>query len=224
MNLQENIHRIKEMMGINEELIGYITVNFALYAHLFTKLYNAYKKGNLEKEYSILMSDDNVNRKMVKYFYNFIINNAKFFEDKEVFTESNIPNHIKEETNRSRPSVISKDVDDVVYNVIDDMIRLNYGEIRTEKHSNNDGELDTTLLYDYNGDLIGEINRAYYDRNPEYNTLWIEKGYADKFVDSLTIYVPFDRTIREDYVKNYFQFEYAHMGKKILFINSRDGY
>jgi hypothetical protein len=131
---------------------------------------------------------------------------------------------LKEETNRSRPSVISGDVDDVVYNVIDDMIRLNYGEIRTEIHSNNDGELDATLLYDYNGDLIGEISRAYYDRNPEYNTLWIEKGYADKFVDNLTIYVPFDRTIREDYVKNYFQFEYAHMGKKILFINSRDGY
>ncbi len=97
-------------------------------------------------------------------------------------------------------------------------------EIRTEIHSNNDGELDATLLYDYNSDLIGQISRAYYDRNPEYNTLWIEKGYADKFVDSLTIYVPFDRTIREDYVKNYFQFEYAHMGKKILFINSRDGY
>ena len=85
------------------------------------------------------------------------------------------------------------------------------------------GELDTTLLYDYNGDLIGEISRAYYDRNPEYYTLWIEKGDADKFVDSLTRYVPFDRTIREDYVKNYFQFEYAQ-GKKILFINSRDGY
>jgi len=67
------------------------------------------------------------------------------------------------------------------------------------------------------------ISRAYYNRNPEYNTLWIEKGDADKFVDSLTIYVPFDRTVREDYVKNYFQFEYAQ-GKKILFINSRDGY
>jgi len=87
---------------------------------------------------------------------------------------------LKEEANRSRPSVISKDVDDVVYNVIDDMIRLNYGEIRTEKHSNNDGELDTTLLYDYNGDLIGEISRAYYNRNPEYNTLWIEKGNYEK--------------------------------------------
>ena len=148
---------------------------------------------------------------------------------------------LKEETNRSRPSVISKDADDVVYGVIDDMIRLNYGEIRTEIHNpnlsylmflknhlnlmfrNNDGELDTTLLYDYNGDLIGEISRAYYDRNPEYNTLWIEKDDKDKFVDSLTRYVPFDRTIREDYVKNYFQFEYAQ-GKKILFINSRDGY
>ena len=148
---------------------------------------------------------------------------------------------LKEETNRSRPSVISKDVDDVVYNVIDDMIRLNYGEIRTEIHNpnlsylmflknhlnlmfrNNDGELDTTLLYDYNGDLIGEISRAYYDRNPEYYTLWIEKGDADKFVDSLTRYVPFAITIREDYVKNYFQFEYAQ-GKKILYINSRDGY
>jgi hypothetical protein len=131
---------------------------------------------------------------------------------------------LKEETNRPRPSVISKDVDDVVYGVIDDMIRLNYGEITIEIHSNNDGELDTTLLYDYNGDLIGEISRAYYNRNPEYNTLWIEKGNADKFVDNLTRYVPFDRTVREDYVKNYFQFEYAHMGKKILFINSRDGY
>jgi hypothetical protein len=90
MNLQENIHRIKEMMGLNEELIGYKTANFALYAHLFSKLYNAYEKGNLEKEYSILMSDDNVNKKMVKYFYNFIINNDKFFKEKDA------PNHINE--------------------------------------------------------------------------------------------------------------------------------
>ena len=88
---------------------------------------------------------------------------------------------------------------------------------------NNDGELDTTLLYDYNGDLIGEISRAYYDRNPEYNTLWIEKDDKDKFVDSLTRYVPFDRTIREDYVKNYFQFEHGQ-GKRILYILSRDRY
>ena len=106
MNLKENIHRIKKMMGLNESvvpfelfgiterLIGYKTANFALYAHLFSKLYDAYEKGNLEKEYSILMSDDNANKKMVKYFYNFIINNTKFFEDKEVFTESNIHNHI----------------------------------------------------------------------------------------------------------------------------------
>jgi len=35
MNLQENIHRIKKMMGLNEELIGYKTANFALYAHYF---------------------------------------------------------------------------------------------------------------------------------------------------------------------------------------------
>jgi hypothetical protein len=98
MNLQENIHRIKQMMGLNEELIGYKTANFALYAHLFSKLYDAYEKGNLEKEYSILMSDKNANKKMVKYFYNFIINNDKFFKDKEVFTESNIPNHIDEES------------------------------------------------------------------------------------------------------------------------------
>ena len=223
MNLQENIHRIKEMMGLNEELIGYKTANFALYAHLFTKLYNAYKTGNLEKEYPILMSDDNVNRKMVKYFYNFIINNDKFFKEKEVFTESNIPNHIKEETNRSRPSVISQDVDDVVYGVIEDMIRLNYGEIKTEKHGNNDEELYTTLLYDYNGDLIGEINRSFYSKTPDYNTLWLEKGDKDKFVDSLTRYVPFDRTIREDYVKNYFQFEHGQ-GKRILYILSKDRY
>jgi hypothetical protein len=233
MNLKENIHRIKKMMGLNESvvpfelfgiterLIGYKTANFALYAHLFSKLYDAYEKGNLEKEYSILMSDDNANKKMVKYFYNFIINNTKFFEDKEVFTESNIHNHINEEKNP--PRFISSKVDDVVYGVIDDMIRLNYGEIRIEIHSNNDGELDTTLLYDYNGDLIGEISRAYSNRNPEYNTLWIEKGDADKFVDSLTRYVPFDRAIREDYVKNYFQFEHGQ-GKRILYILSRDRY
>ena len=44
------------------------------------------------------MSDKNANKKMVKYFYKFIINNDEFFKDKEVFTESNIPNHIDEDT------------------------------------------------------------------------------------------------------------------------------
>jgi hypothetical protein len=102
MNLQEQISRITSMMGLNEsvvpfelfgiteELIGYESAYFALYAHLFTKLYNAYEKGNLEKEYFILMNDDNVNKKMVKYFYNFIINNDKFFKEKDT------PNHINE--------------------------------------------------------------------------------------------------------------------------------
>jgi len=69
MNLQENIQRIKSMMGLNEELIGYKVANFALYAHLFFKLYDAYEKGNLEKEYFILMSDKNANKKMVIGIY-----------------------------------------------------------------------------------------------------------------------------------------------------------
>jgi hypothetical protein len=129
MNLQENIHRIKKMMGLNEELIGYKTANFALYAHLFSKLYNAYKTGNLEKEYSILMSKDNVNRKMVKYFYNFIINNDKFFKEKEVFTESNIPNYIKEEP-------ISPEIfEDVINNFMIDenSLLMNYVEVHDVK-------------------------------------------------------------------------------------------
>jgi hypothetical protein len=102
MNLQENINRIKTMMGvmsedltfelfgINERLTGYEPEPFALYAHLFSKLYKAYKKGNLEKEYLTLMSDDKVNKKMVKYFYDFIIDNDDFFQEKEkgVFSES----------------------------------------------------------------------------------------------------------------------------------------
>jgi hypothetical protein len=141
MNLQENIHRIKEMMGldksvvpfelfgITERLVGYETANFALYAHLFSKLYDAYKKGNLEKEYSILMSDDNVNRKMVKYFYNFIINNDKFFKEKEVFTESDIPNYIKEEP-------ISPEIfEDVINNFIIDenSLLMNYVKVHDVK-------------------------------------------------------------------------------------------
>ena len=129
MNLQENIHRIKKMMGLNEELIGYKTANFALYAHLFSKLYNAYKTGNLEKEYSILMSKDNVNRKMVKYFYNFIINNDKFFKEKEVFTESNIPNYIKEEP-------ISPEIfEDVINNFMIDenSLLMNYVKVHDVK-------------------------------------------------------------------------------------------
>ena len=222
MNLQENIHRIKEMMGINEELIGYKTANFALYAHLFTKLYNAYKKGNLEKEYSILMSDDNVNKKMVKYFYNFIINNTKFFEDKEVFTESNIHNHINEEKNP--PRFISSKVDEEMYSLIEDMIRIKYGEIRTEKQGNDDRDLDAIVLYNSDGDEIADISRAYYDRNPEYNTLWIQEEIdSNKFVDELTQYIPINRRIREDYVKNYFSWKYGE-GKRIVFINSKGGY
>jgi hypothetical protein len=129
MNLQENIHRIKKMMGLNEELIGYKTANFALYAHLFSKLYDAYEKGNLEKEYSILMSKDNVNRKMVKYFYNFIINNDKFFKEKEVFTESNIPNYIKEEP-------ISPEIfEDVINNFMIDenSLLMNYVKVHDVK-------------------------------------------------------------------------------------------
>ena len=48
------------------------------------------KKGNLEKEYAILMSNDNINKKMVDYFYNFIIDNDEHFQQQEkgVFTES----------------------------------------------------------------------------------------------------------------------------------------
>ena len=234
MNLQENIHRIKDMMGLNESvvpfelfgiterLIGYKTANFALYAHLFSKLYDAYEKGNLEKEYSILMSDDNANKKMVKYFYNFIINNTKFFEDKEVFTESNIHNHINEEKNP--PRFISSKVDEEMYSLIEDMIRIKYGEIRTEKQGNDDRDLDAIVLYNSDGDEIADISRAYYDRNPEYNTLWIQEEIdSNKFVDELTQYIPIDRRIREDYVKNYFSWKYGE-GKRIVFINSKGGY
>ena len=131
---------------------------------------------------------------------------------------------LKEETNRLRPSVISKDVDDVVYNVIDDMIRLNYGEIRTEKQGNDDRDLDAIVLYNSDGDEIADISRAYYDRNPEYNTLWIQEEIdSNKFVDELTQYIPINRRIREDYVKNYFSWKYGE-GKRIVFINSKGGY
>lgn len=210
------------MMGLNEELIGYKTANFALYAHLFTKLYDAYKKGNLEKEYSILMSDNNVNKKMVKYFYNFIIDNAKFFEDKEVFNESNIHNYINEETNP--PRFISPKIDEEMYSLIEDMIRIKYGEIRTEKLGNDDRDLDAIVLYNSDGDEIADISRAYYDRKPEIYTLWIQEEIdSNKFVDDLTQYIPLDIRIREDYVKNYFSWKYGE-GKRIIFINSKGGY
>ena len=102
MNLHEDINRIKQMMGLNEDttpfelfgitehLVGYEPGPFALYAHLFAKLYKAYRKGNLEKEYEILMSNDNVSRKMVNYFYDFIIDNDEYFQEQEkgVFTEN----------------------------------------------------------------------------------------------------------------------------------------
>jgi len=93
VNLQENIYRIKEVMGLNEDttpfelfgiteqLVGYEPGPFALYAHLFAKLYKSYRKGNLEKEYEILMSNDNVSRKMVNYFYDFIIDNDEYFQE-----------------------------------------------------------------------------------------------------------------------------------------------
>jgi len=103
MNLFEDINRMRQMMGLNEEtlsfeefglneqLVGYEPGPFALFGHLFSKLYKAYLKGNLEKEYAILMNNDNVNRKMVRYFYDFIIDNDEYFQEREkekgVFTE-----------------------------------------------------------------------------------------------------------------------------------------
>ena len=74
------------------------------------------------------------------------------------------------------------------------------------------------------GDEIADISRAYYDRNPEYNTLWIQEEIdSNKFVDELTQYIPINRRIREDYVKNYFSWKYGE-GKRIVFINSKGGY
>jgi len=101
MNLFEDINRMRQMMGLNEEtlsfeefglneqLVGYEPGPFALFGHLFSKLYKAYLKGNLEKEYAILMNNDNVNSKMVRYFYDFIIDNDEYFQEQEkgVFTE-----------------------------------------------------------------------------------------------------------------------------------------
>ena len=101
MNLHEDINRMKQMMGLNEDttpfelfgiteqLVGYEPGPFALYAHLFSKLYKSYKKGNLEKEYALLMSNEDVNKKMVNYFYDFIIDNDEYFQEQEkgVFTE-----------------------------------------------------------------------------------------------------------------------------------------
>ena len=101
MNLFEDINRMKQMMGLNEktlsfeefglneQLVGYRLEPFALFGHIFSKLYKAYRKGNLEKEYAILMSNENVDRKMVKYFYDFIIDNDEYFQEQEkgVFAE-----------------------------------------------------------------------------------------------------------------------------------------
>lgn len=106
-----------------------------------------------------------------------------------------------------------------MYNLIEDMIRIKYGEIRTEKQGNNDRDLDAIVLYNSDGDIIGDISRTYYDRKPEINTLWIQEEIdPNKFVDDLTQYIPLDRTLREDYVKNYFSWKYGE-GKRIIFIS-----
>ena len=115
MKLNEDINRMRQIMGlneselpielfgINEQLIGYEPGPFALFAHLFSKLYKAYKKGDLEKEYAILSSNDRVNHKMVDYFYNFIIDNDEHFQQQEkgVFTESNEDTSKKKDLSKS---------------------------------------------------------------------------------------------------------------------------
>jgi len=129
---------------------------------------------------------------------------------------------LREETNP--PRFISPKVDEEMYSLIEDMIRMKYGEIRTEKQGNDDRDLDAIVLYNSNGDEIADISRAYYDRKPEINTLWIQEDIdSNKFVDDLTQYIPLDIRIREDYVKNYFSWKYGE-GKRIIFISSKGGY
>lgn len=125
MNLNEDINRMRQIMGlteselpielfgINEELIGYEPAPFALFAHIFSKLYKAYKRGDLEKEYAILMSNDNINKRMVDYFYNFIIDNDEHFQQQEkgVFTESDEDTSKKKDLSKSIEKLLNSSID-----------------------------------------------------------------------------------------------------------------